>query len=219
MPARFKRLSMLDIAAAVFAVFAIWMAGQVPSPEIAWVVAILTLTIFLFAFEVVGVDVAEESLALACELISRDSTTPADADIDVSAVGAILVKFDEKIELAKREERTQIVAPGKKVESRTVDLVVPLVAGDRWVLGRGKECQVTLDNPTISRQHAEITRQGPQLVLRDLADDMAELCPNALLLNYANPMAANCRTWPRRSSFPRSPRGTCSTTTAWSCLD
>ncbi len=58
MPALFKRLSMLDIAAAVFAVFAIWMAGQVPSPEIAWVVAILTLTIFLFAFEVVGVDVA-----------------------------------------------------------------------------------------------------------------------------------------------------------------
>jgi hypothetical protein len=37
---------------------AIWMAGQVPSVEIAWVMAILTLTIFLFAFEVVGVDVA-----------------------------------------------------------------------------------------------------------------------------------------------------------------
>ena len=25
-----------------------------------------------------------------------------------------------------------------------------------------------------------------------IADDMAELCPNALLLNYVNPMAMNC---------------------------
>jgi hypothetical protein len=30
----------------------------VPSVEIAWVMAILVLTIYLFAFEVVGVDVA-----------------------------------------------------------------------------------------------------------------------------------------------------------------
>ena len=29
-------------------------------------------------------------------------------------------------------------------------------------------------------------------VLQDIARDMAELCPNALLLNYSNPMAANC---------------------------
>jgi di/tricarboxylate transporter len=53
-----RSVSPRDIAAAVFAVFAIWLAGVVPSVEIAWVMAILTLTIFLFAFEVVGVDVA-----------------------------------------------------------------------------------------------------------------------------------------------------------------
>ncbi|MDO8684088.1 MAG: alpha-glucosidase/alpha-galactosidase [Armatimonadota bacterium] len=29
-------------------------------------------------------------------------------------------------------------------------------------------------------------------VLLDIANDMKELCPNALLLNYVNPMAANC---------------------------
>ena len=28
-------------------------------------------------------------------------------------------------------------------------------------------------------------------VLRGLAEDMAELCPDALLLNYTNPMAMN----------------------------
>lgn len=54
----FKALSLRDIAAAIFAVVAIYLAGIVPSIEIAWVMAILIFTIFLFAFEVVEVDVA-----------------------------------------------------------------------------------------------------------------------------------------------------------------
>ncbi len=58
MSAFLRYLPLKDLVAAAFAVFAIWMAGQVPSVEIAWVMAILTLTIYLFAFEVVGVDVA-----------------------------------------------------------------------------------------------------------------------------------------------------------------
>ncbi len=51
-------LSKRDYAAAIFAAIAIWLAGVVPSAEIAWVMAFLVLTIYLFAFEVVGVDVA-----------------------------------------------------------------------------------------------------------------------------------------------------------------
>ncbi|MBL3528131.1 MAG: SLC13 family permease [gamma proteobacterium endosymbiont of Lamellibrachia anaximandri] len=46
------------IAAVVFAVLALFLASVVPSVEVAWVSAILMLTIYLFAFEVVGVDVA-----------------------------------------------------------------------------------------------------------------------------------------------------------------
>jgi di/tricarboxylate transporter len=46
------------VGAAVFALIALWLAFLVPSIEIAWVVALLLLTIYLFAFEVVGVDVA-----------------------------------------------------------------------------------------------------------------------------------------------------------------
>ncbi len=46
------------IAAALFAVLALFLASVVPTVEIAWVCAILVLTIYLFAFEVVGVDVA-----------------------------------------------------------------------------------------------------------------------------------------------------------------
>ncbi|RLA04798.1 MAG: SLC13 family permease, partial [Gammaproteobacteria bacterium] len=46
------------IAAAVFAAFTLFLATVVPTVEIAWVSAILMLTIYLFVFEVVGVDVA-----------------------------------------------------------------------------------------------------------------------------------------------------------------
>ena len=46
------------IAALVFAVLAALLAAVVPTLEIAWVSAILLLTIYLFAFEVVDVDVA-----------------------------------------------------------------------------------------------------------------------------------------------------------------
>ena len=48
----------LLIAAAVFIGLAVYMSTVVPTIEIAWVSAILILTIYLFAFEVVSVDVA-----------------------------------------------------------------------------------------------------------------------------------------------------------------
>ncbi len=57
-----RGITVTDIAGAVLAVFAIWLAGQVPSIEIAWVMAVLVLTVFLFAFEVVSVDVAAVSV-------------------------------------------------------------------------------------------------------------------------------------------------------------
>ena len=46
------------IAAFIFAGVAVYLALLVPTTEIAWVTAILMLTIYLFAFEVVDVDVA-----------------------------------------------------------------------------------------------------------------------------------------------------------------
>ncbi|HEC28554.1 MAG TPA: SLC13 family permease [Gammaproteobacteria bacterium] len=46
------------IAAVIFTAMAFYMSTIVPGIEIAWVTAILLFTIYLFAFEVVGVDVA-----------------------------------------------------------------------------------------------------------------------------------------------------------------
>jgi di/tricarboxylate transporter len=58
------------IAAIVFAVMAAWLAMIVPTVEIAWVSGVLLLTIYLFAFEVVGVDVAAASVMVLLGLTS-----------------------------------------------------------------------------------------------------------------------------------------------------
>ena len=52
------------VAAVVFALLGAGIASQVPSSEIAWVTSILLLTIYLFAFEIVSVDVAAVSIMI-----------------------------------------------------------------------------------------------------------------------------------------------------------
>jgi len=58
------------VAAVIFALFAAYLATVVPSIEIAWVVTILLLTIFLFVFEVIEVDVAAASVMVLLGLTS-----------------------------------------------------------------------------------------------------------------------------------------------------
>ncbi len=58
------------IAAVIFAVLALYLASVVPTVEIAWVSAILMLTIYLFAFEIVGVDVAAATVMVLLGLTS-----------------------------------------------------------------------------------------------------------------------------------------------------
>jgi len=58
------------IAAAIFALLALYVASVVPTVEIAWVSALLILTIYLFAFEVVGVDVAAATVMVLLGLTS-----------------------------------------------------------------------------------------------------------------------------------------------------
>jgi di/tricarboxylate transporter len=65
-PVLIKRL----IAAAIFTVIGLYLASVVPTIEVAWVAAILLLTIYLFAFEIVGVDVAAVSIMVLLGLSS-----------------------------------------------------------------------------------------------------------------------------------------------------
>jgi len=57
-------------AAAVFLGVALLLASVVPTVEIAWVTGILLLTIYLFVFEIVGVDVAAVSIMVLLGLTS-----------------------------------------------------------------------------------------------------------------------------------------------------
>jgi di/tricarboxylate transporter len=52
------KLTKRIIAAGLFAGAGLWLASVVPSLEMAWVMGLLLLTVYLFAFEIVGVDVA-----------------------------------------------------------------------------------------------------------------------------------------------------------------
>ena len=58
------------IAGIIFILAALYIASLVPTIEIAWVCAILLLTIYLFAFEVVGVDVAATTVMVLLGLTS-----------------------------------------------------------------------------------------------------------------------------------------------------
>ncbi|HID48840.1 MAG TPA: SLC13 family permease, partial [Chromatiales bacterium] len=58
------------IAAALFLLIALYLASVVPNTEVAWVSAILLLTIYLFSFEIVEVDVAAISIMVLLGLTS-----------------------------------------------------------------------------------------------------------------------------------------------------
>ncbi len=58
------------IAASVFLAIAVYMLTVVPTIEIAWVMTILLLTIYLFAFEIVSVDVAAATVMVLLGLTS-----------------------------------------------------------------------------------------------------------------------------------------------------
>ena len=58
------------ISAILFAALALYLASIVPTVEIAWVSAILVLTIYLFVFEIVSVDVTAATVMVLLGLTS-----------------------------------------------------------------------------------------------------------------------------------------------------
>ena len=64
-----------------------------------------------------------------------------------------------RIEAPQRQGgRAMLVGGGK----RTV------LSGNRIVIGRSRDCDVTLDDPNVSRRHAELRREGGSWVVADL---------------------------------------------------
>ncbi len=59
-----------NVAAIIFAIFAVWLSTIAPSTPIAWMLGILVLTIYLFAFEVLEVDEAAITIMIVLGLSS-----------------------------------------------------------------------------------------------------------------------------------------------------
>jgi di/tricarboxylate transporter len=65
-----RRMTIRLTGAAVFVIIGLMLSEVFPSREIAWVTAILLLTIYLFVFEIVAVDVAAVSIMVLLGLLS-----------------------------------------------------------------------------------------------------------------------------------------------------
>jgi len=126
------------IAGGIFTLTAIGMAFVVPSIQIAWVTAILLLTIYLFAFEVVGVDEAaisimvilglsslfapvmglEQGLVPTSQLFNGFSSNAVMSIIAVMIIGAGLDKTGLMSQVA-----TFILKIGGKTEGRIIPII------------------------------------------------------------------------------------------------
>ena len=128
------------IAAAIFVIIGAFLATTVPSTEVAWVCAILLLTIYLFAFEIVPVDVAavcimvllgltqliapwvglEAGLVPSDQLFKGFSSNAVISIIAVMIIGAGLDRTGIMSKVA-----AQILRIGGQTEGR----IIPLISG------------------------------------------------------------------------------------------
>jgi di/tricarboxylate transporter len=131
---------MTVVAAVLFAMAAAGVAAVVPSREIAVVFAILLLTVFLFAFEVVGVDVAAVSVMVLLGLISAFSgalglaqplVPPAELfrGFSSNAVISIIAVMIIGAGLDKTGLMGRLAGAILKVAGRTEARVIPAISG------------------------------------------------------------------------------------------
>ncbi|MFL5825990.1 MAG: FhaA domain-containing protein [Thermoleophilaceae bacterium] len=66
-------------------------------------------------------------------------------------------------------EARKLVAPGGSGRAMLVGAGRRTVlSGERVVMGRSRDCDIVLDDPNVSRQHAELRNQGEGWIVRDL---------------------------------------------------
>lgn len=125
--------------------------------------------------EIVLHDIDEERLATA-EAMARWTNEAVGADARISAA------TDRRRALDGADFAVNTIAVGGIAATR-LDFDIPRKFGLR---------QTIADTSGVGAVFRAL-RTIP--VLLDIADDMLELCPDAWMLNYANPMAMNCWAW------------------------
>lgn len=128
------------IAGILFFGFALYLASIVPSIEIAWVAGILLLTVYLFAFEVVGVDVAAMTIMVLLGLTSLFApwmglASPLVDDKHLfdgfasNAVMSIIAVMIIGAGLDKTGLMTRVAAFILKVGGTTEKRIIPIISG------------------------------------------------------------------------------------------
>ncbi|ADC62905.1 SLC13 family permease [Allochromatium vinosum] len=140
-----RALSKTDIAGAAFAVAAIYLAGIVPTAEIAWVSGFLLLTVFLFAFEVVSVDVAAITVMVLLGLTSlaaplmglEQGLVPVEHLFDGFASNAVISIIAVMIVgagLDKTGIMSKVAAFIMRIGGSTEKRIIPLISGTVGVI-------------------------------------------------------------------------------------
>ncbi|MBK5931265.1 SLC13 family permease [Halochromatium salexigens] len=138
-------ITVVDIAGMVLTLFAIWLAAQVPSLEIAWVMAVLVLTVFLFAFEVVAVDVTALSIlvllglsTLLAPLMGLDAGLVPIQDLfdgfASNAVISIIAVMIIGAALDKTGLMTRVASVILRIGGSTEARIIPLISGTVGVI-------------------------------------------------------------------------------------
>lgn len=128
------------IAAGVFLLIALYVATIVPTTGVAWAMAILLLTVYLFAFEVVDVDVAAIVImvllgltALFAPLMGLDEAmVPADSlfnGFSSNAVISIIAVMIIGAGLDKTGLMSQVAVFILKVGGKTEKRIIPIISG------------------------------------------------------------------------------------------
>src|SRR5687767_2817374 len=108
----------------------------------------------------------DDRLSLGEFGIQTKLVKPADAGAEAEAVEAdfghtmvySVTTGSSRIEEPRHGARSLLVSDDK----RTV------LSGDRFVIGRSRDCDLVVDDPNVSRQHAELRQDGGTWTIRDL---------------------------------------------------
>ncbi len=128
------------IAAPLLLILGIWLASLAPSAEVAWVLGLLLLTVYLFAFEVLRVDVAAVGILVLLGLLSsahdligltRPLVPAAElfqglaSNAVVSIIGVMIIGAG----LDKTGLMNQVAGAMLKLAGRTEARIIPAVSG------------------------------------------------------------------------------------------
>ncbi len=133
------------VAGGVFALLALLAAWVAPTTAIAWVVAILLFTIYLFAFEVVGIDVAAVCImvllgltSLLAPLMGLESGLVSDTQLfdgfASNAVISIIAVMIIGAGLDKTGLMTQVASFILKTAGRTEARIIPAISGSVGII-------------------------------------------------------------------------------------